>query len=204
MIWHDHVNRDWRDAFRLITMPVMILMGTKSHYVSEKLWDWLKQMCPQAVFHTLEGGHGAHLECPDVFCTLVKDFLLAGQDSAAVSGISESDREMKNKYAVDALYAAVGKTVAIIGAGGNWGAHLAVGMALTSGCNVVLVDSSVRKEAVERVAEDLRASGAEGTVSVVCLDQVPETYDELAAMVGPFDSVMDVRHINREESNRPY
>lgn len=200
-IYHDHVNRDWRDAFRFVTMPTLIIMGTKSHYASVQLWDYLKESVPGCEFCTLEGGHAVHLDCFEEFNRIAGEFL--GRDTASneKAGISETDREMKNKYAVDENYLAEGKTVLIIGAGGNWGAHLAIGMALTSRCNLILVDQEANREGLEHVLEDLKASGAKGAVcslvvSAEELSSESELLNHIHKECGSYESVMNVAGIN--------
>ena len=200
-IYHDHVNRDWRDAFRFVTMPTLIVMGTKSHYASEELWQYLQDSVPGCEFHALEGGHAVHLDAFDEFCRLAGNFLRNSEVSAEKAGISEQDREMKNKYAVDEGYLAAGKTVLIIGAGGNWGAHLAIGMALTSQCNLILVDTEEHREGLDRVLEDLRTSGAKGSicsgiVSAELFSQESELLKYVQKEFGSYDSVMNVAAIN--------
>ena len=74
-IYHDHVNRDWRDAFRYLTMPVQIVMGTKSHYASKQLWNYLQKEIPGSEFVLLEGGHAVFADCPQEFVKNTLAFL---------------------------------------------------------------------------------------------------------------------------------
>ena len=201
LIWHDHVKRDWRDAFERLTMPVLIIMGTESHYASQNLWQWLKDNCRNSEFLALKGGHGVHTDSCDEFNEAVLAFFTKGEEKKPEAGISESDREMKNKYAVDSSYDASGKTVALIGAGGNWGSHLAIGMALTSGCNLILADTPANKENMALVLRDLVSSQARGKITSLCLEEeILEDYEtmktEINNQAGSFDSIMDVRKIN--------
>jgi len=201
LIWHDHVNRDWRDAFERLTMPVLIIMGTESHYASQNLWQWLKDNCRNSEFLALKGGHGVHTDSCEEFNEAVLAFFAKGEEKKPEAGISESDREMKNKYAVDSSFDASGKTVALIGAGGNWGSHLAIGMALTSGCNLILVDTPANKENMALVLSDLVSSQARGKITSLCLEEeILEDYEtmktEINNQAGSFDSIMDVRMIN--------
>ena len=203
LIWHDHVNRDWRDAFERLTMPTLIIMGTESHYASDNLWQWLKDHCVNSEFLALKGGHGVHIDSCEDFNRAVLEFFTKNSCEETVSGISQSDREMKNKYAVDHTYDASGKTVAVIGAGGNWGSHLAIGMALTSGCDLILVESIENKELLNPLLADLQKSDAKGTVTVLFLneDEMAEPnklYQAIADRAKQPDSLMDVRNINRQ------
>lgn len=200
-IYHDHVNRDWRDAFRFVTMPTLIIMGTKSHYASEELWAYLQESVPGSEFCLLEGGHAVHLDAFDEFNRKAGDFLRNQDVRSEKAGISESDREMKNKYAVDEGYNAAGKTVLIIGAGGNWGAHLAIGMALTSQCNLILIDSEENRKGMEQVLNDLKTSGAKGSVcSALVSSELMNLETDLLSFVqkefGGYDSLMNVAAIN--------
>lgn len=201
LIWHDHVNRDWRDAFERLTMPVLIIMGTESHYAAEELWEYLQKSIRESEFMTLKGGHGVHIDCCEEFNEAVLSFFAKGEGKKTEAGISESDREMKNKYAVDGTFDASGKTVALIGAAGNWGSHLAIGMALTSGCDLILVDTPANKENLELVLNDLAASKAGGKITALYLEEeYLEDYEAMKAEInkqaGSFDSIMDIRKIN--------
>lgn len=200
LIWHDHVNRDWRDAFERLAMPTLIIMGTESHYASENLWQYLRESVKGSEFLTLKGGHGVHIDSCAEFNEAVLNFFAKGTEKAD-AGISESDREMKNKYAVDSSYDASGKTVAVIGAGGRWGSHLAIGMALTSGCDLILVETPEKKENMELVLKDLASSKAKGNIKAVYLnEEILEDHErmknEILSQAGAFDSMMDVRKIN--------
>ncbi|MCR4950361.1 MAG: alpha/beta hydrolase [Solobacterium sp.] len=201
LIWHDHVNRDWRDAFERIVMPTLIIMGSESHYASEDLWQWLRGSCRNSELLVLKGGHGIHIDCCREFNEAVLAFLAKSSEKTADTGISASDREMKNKYAVDSSYDASGKTVAVIGAGGRWGSHLAIGMALTSGCDLILVETPENRENMELVLKDLSSSKARGNITAVYLkEEILEDHErmknEILSQAGPFDSIMDVRKIN--------
>ena len=74
-LFHDHVNRDWRQEVAAIHVPTLIIMGTKSHYGSPSLWSWLQQTVPNAKLTVLEGGHMIHGDCPEGFLSAVKEFL---------------------------------------------------------------------------------------------------------------------------------
>lgn len=200
LLWHDHVNRDWRDAFERLTMPVLIIMGTESHYAAEELWQYLRDSVKGSEFLALKGGHGVHIDSSAEFNEAVLSFLEKGTETVD-EGISETDREMKNKYAVDSSFDASEKTVAIVGAAGNWGAHLAIGMALTSGCDLILVDTPENKENMALVLNDLSSSNAKGKLTVLYLrEEILEDYETMKAEInnqaGSYDSIMDVRKIN--------
>lgn len=74
-LFHDHVNRDWRQEVRRITLPTLILMGTASHYTCQPLWDWLTENIADSEFHALEGGHNLHVDNEAGFLAKVVPFL---------------------------------------------------------------------------------------------------------------------------------
>lgn len=74
-LFHDHVNRDWREEVREIHLPVLIMMGRKSHYASRQLWAWLHTSIQGSEIVLLDGGHGLHLDCEKEFIETVQKFL---------------------------------------------------------------------------------------------------------------------------------
>lgn len=56
-------------------MPTLIVMGTDSHYASEKLWEYLKHEIPDHRFLLLKGGHNIHVDAEELFNREVKRFL---------------------------------------------------------------------------------------------------------------------------------
>ena len=74
-LFHDHVNRDWRQEVKRIQLPTLILMGTASHYTCPPLWDWLKQNVRGSRFVSLEGGHNLHVDNEEGFLAEVAPFL---------------------------------------------------------------------------------------------------------------------------------
>lgn len=74
-LFHDHVNRDWRQELKRIQLPTLILMGTTSHYSCPPLWDWLTRNIQGSRFQALEGGHNLHVDNEAGFLAEVKPFL---------------------------------------------------------------------------------------------------------------------------------
>jgi non-heme chloroperoxidase len=73
---NDHLGRDWRDVIATIKVPTMIIMGGKSHFSSQLLWDWLHDSIKGSQLEIIkEGGHGYYETHPAIFNGLVIDFL---------------------------------------------------------------------------------------------------------------------------------
>jgi pimeloyl-ACP methyl ester carboxylesterase len=54
----------------------MIVMGGKSHFASQLLWDWLNKNIRGSRLEIIsEAGHGFYDSHPDIFNKLVIDFL---------------------------------------------------------------------------------------------------------------------------------
>ena len=72
----DHLARDWRDIIPTIKVPTMIVMGGKSHFASPLLWEWLNKNIKGSRLEIIqEAGHGFYDSHPDIFNSLVIDFL---------------------------------------------------------------------------------------------------------------------------------
>lgn len=74
-LFHDHVNRDWREEVKALDMPVVIVMGTESHYTQPKLWGWLQENIEGSEFVSLKGGHNLHIDNEDGFVEAAAGFL---------------------------------------------------------------------------------------------------------------------------------
>lgn len=71
----DHLVRDWRDIISTIRVPTMIVMGGKSHFASQLLWDWLNTNIKGSRLEIInDAGHGFYDSHPDIFNKLVIDF----------------------------------------------------------------------------------------------------------------------------------
>jgi pimeloyl-ACP methyl ester carboxylesterase len=72
----DHLANDWRDIISTIQMPVMIIMGGKSHFASQPLWNWLHTNIKESRLEIMQdAGHGFYDSHPEIFNKLVIDFL---------------------------------------------------------------------------------------------------------------------------------
>lgn len=73
---NDHLARDWRDVIPSIKIPTMIVMGGKSHFASELLWNWLHENIKNSRLEIIkEAGHGFYDSHPVEFNKLALDFL---------------------------------------------------------------------------------------------------------------------------------
>jgi non-heme chloroperoxidase len=72
----DHIARDWRDVISTIHIPTMIVMGGKSHFASQLLWNWLHTNIKGSKLEVIqEAGHGFYESNPDEFNKLAINFL---------------------------------------------------------------------------------------------------------------------------------
>ena len=72
----DHLANDWRDIIPTIHVPTMIIMGGKSHFASQRLWDWLHTNIKNSRLEIMhDAGHGFYDSHPGIFNKLVIDFL---------------------------------------------------------------------------------------------------------------------------------
>ncbi len=72
-----HLANDWRDIFPTIKVPTMILMGGKSYFASQLLWNWMKETIKGSKLEVIEeGGHDYYIFHPEVFNRLVKRYFL--------------------------------------------------------------------------------------------------------------------------------
>jgi len=72
----DHLANDWRDIIPTIHVSTMIIMGGKSHFASQHLWNWLHNNIKGSRLEIMkDSGHGFYESYPDVFNDLVIDFL---------------------------------------------------------------------------------------------------------------------------------
>ncbi len=51
-----HLANDWRDIFPTIKVPTMILMGGKSYFASQLLWNWMKETIKGSKLEVIEEG----------------------------------------------------------------------------------------------------------------------------------------------------
>jgi pimeloyl-ACP methyl ester carboxylesterase len=73
---NDHLVRDRRDVIPTIKVPTMIVMGGKSHFASQLLWDWLHNNLQGSRLEIIQdAGHGFYDSHPEQFKSLVLDFL---------------------------------------------------------------------------------------------------------------------------------
>lgn len=112
--------------------------------------------------------------------------------------------ETAAKYKVNGSFNNKGKCVLILGAAGNWGGHMAIGMALTSDCDLVLVETEGHRELLEAVIADLECSEAKGKIETYYVSHTPGEKIDKAALrrkleekYGKFDAVMELEGINR-------
>jgi pimeloyl-ACP methyl ester carboxylesterase len=72
----DHLANDWRDIIPTIHVPTMIIMGGKSHFASQPLWDWMHTNIKDSRLEIMQdAGHGFYDSHPELFNKLAIDFL---------------------------------------------------------------------------------------------------------------------------------
>ena len=185
-IYHDHVNRDWRDAFRYLTMPVQIIMGTKSHYASQELWDYLQEVIPDNEFVLLEGGHAIFADSPEEFVKCTLEFL-------------KKKESLKESYKVDEKYAADNKSVLIVSAGGNWGGHFAIGMPGACHCDAVISIHEDYPENENEIKKDFLGSGLPVKVEFREHKEITDRiqfYQDMEKEYGHFSGIIDAEGID--------
>lgn len=72
-----HLTNDWRDILPTIKVPTLILMGGKSHFASQLLWNWMNETIKGSQLEVIEeGGHGYYTSHPEIFNRVVKTYFL--------------------------------------------------------------------------------------------------------------------------------
>ena len=76
MLWKDHLANDWSDIIPTIKVPTLLIFGSKSHFASENLWNFMHDSIEGSELLILEGvGHLVNQEDPETFNEAVIDFL---------------------------------------------------------------------------------------------------------------------------------
>lgn len=93
------------------------------------------------------------------------------------------------------------KKMLIIGATGNWGGHFAIGMALATQANLVLVDYQGQETMMNLIVEDIKNYGLSLEVETYMMtpDEIIDRevfYKKMKTKFGPIDAIMDVEGIN--------
>lgn len=105
--------------------------------------------------------------------------------------------DMKPRYQVGPKDILTGKTVLIIGAGGNWGGHMAAGMSLAGQADLILVDTEDKKQNIDAL---LSALGRNGKAQVMFFDKAMLNDRNMVIKAvqkdTSFDAVMDLVGIN--------
>ncbi|MFP7572015.1 alpha/beta fold hydrolase [Marivita sp. S2033] len=74
-LWRDLVAMDERPVIDRIDCPYLVCSGAKSRVYPASAADWIAQHAPDARRHVFENsGHSPHLEEPDAFARIVRDF----------------------------------------------------------------------------------------------------------------------------------
>ena len=149
-----------------------------------------------ALYRKLEASYGSFASILDVEGI---DTVRSFPGSAAIEQKPVVEKEdMKPRYQVGPNDVLPGKTVLIIGAGGNWGGHMAAGMGLAGQASLVLVDIEERKPAIDGLLAML-GDAVKAEVCYVSKAQLSDRYALLADLqvqYGTFDAVMDLTGIN--------
>lgn len=75
-LWKDHLANDWSDIIPTLRIPTLIVMGAKSHFATQELWDFTRNSIVGSEFAVVEeAGHGVHVEAPEKFNELAIRFL---------------------------------------------------------------------------------------------------------------------------------
>jgi len=75
-LWKDHLANDWSDIIPVIKVETLIVMGGKSHFATQELWDFTRNSIQGADFAVIEeAGHCVHSDAPEKFNNLVIRFL---------------------------------------------------------------------------------------------------------------------------------
>ena len=108
--------------------------------------------------------------------------------------------DMKPRYQMGAKDILSGKTILILGAAGNWGSHMAMGMALAGRADLVLVDMAINKEKIAALREQI-GDAVNISEEYVDAEQLMDRYALIEQMVQKyeaFDAVMDLVNINAD------
>ena len=75
-LWKDHIANDWSDIIPTIKVDTMIMMGAKSHFAAEPLWNFMHKSIKNSKLEIVEdAGHNIHADTPDKFNQLIIDYL---------------------------------------------------------------------------------------------------------------------------------
>ena len=116
---------------------------------------------------------------------------------SVVQGPLNDPKDMKKRYQMTSQDSLEGKRVLIFGAGGNWGGHMAVGMALAGKADLILVDTLNRAKAVENIADEVGKTVKVKTVYVT-EEEMKQRYLLLKKLSenDRWDSFMDMTELN--------
>lgn len=74
--WEDLVTLDERQTIPQIDIPYLVCSGRQSRLYSDATAQWICSQARDARLHQFEGsGHSPHLEEPDLFCQVLRNFL---------------------------------------------------------------------------------------------------------------------------------
>lgn len=74
-LWDDLVAADARDTIARVDLPWLVCSGAKSRVYPASASDWIADTAPDARRHVFtQSGHSPHLEEPEEFARVLKDF----------------------------------------------------------------------------------------------------------------------------------
>ena len=106
--------------------------------------------------------------------------------------------DMKPRYQIGPNDSIKGKKILIIGASGNWGAHMALGMGLGGRADLILVDKEEKKNELEKVKNDI-GNSVKIDIELIGNNESYNRfniYKRIEKKYGSFDSFMDMYEIN--------
>ena len=105
--------------------------------------------------------------------------------------------DMKPRYQIGPNDSIKGKKIIILGASGNWGSHMSLGMGLAGGADLILVDKESNKNKLEKIKNDI---GTSVKINIELIENYEryDIYQKMKKKFGNIDAFMDMSEINNE------
>ena len=106
--------------------------------------------------------------------------------------------DMKPRYQIGPNDSLSGKKIVIVGAAGNWGSHMALGMGLAGKADLILVDKEEKKNQLEKLKNDI-GNSVKIDIELIGKNENYNRFDIyklIEKKYGSFDAFMDMYEIN--------
>ena len=106
--------------------------------------------------------------------------------------------DMKPRYQIGPNDSLSGKKIVIVGAAGNWGSHMALGMGLAGKADLILVDKEEKKNQLEKLKNEI-GNSVKIDIELIGKNENYNRFDIyklIEKKYGSFDAFMDMYEIN--------